>query len=709
MKLTRSQLCLIIQEAKPDRFSFPSDRELTDIVAKKLSIVSNSQIRDILKRELYLFKRSKNYGDETVVLDSLKFEEVDQHGPPPPKYRKSLDDVSRRQVLRRTDPIMAEISKVAAEESVEVYRLLGLLLTRCKDKQISDIGEMLWKKGSQDTTTKLPIETALVMYTDCGLGRETYTNQKKLFASAGFNLLPSWNKLRQKQRDITPEPLDLQSPHTGVYFPLLPAVKITVKQIIESLPIKDATVTSELKLKIKFGFDGSGSHAVYNQSNNAQTNNIILTMFCPLSLEDENGSAVWIQEAPNSPHAQRPLCLQMGKESADSLQSLQLFNRDIAHLNEVGFKLFDKVVKVDIQSYMMDRKAADLYLGVGGAYCDLCSVSKQQCLDVDVIKAGFTIDRDVETLHKVFEDLQQEDGSVLKKKGDYDVRQGVTNRPIASPSQTVHSVQILHGLLRSFDMFMKTAIHVKAGVFDWSEAPSSRNKQFLDAAKLEVQGNIFSATGIKWDYPDKAGKGGTTTTGNVARQLLHHQREVIISQLPDGNKEVFRHFGQQLSVIIRVMSSKEKVNIAKYKQSCTNLYVFLIESFPRITNKHKPGPWISITPSLHKLLAHSWELIEVNDGFGLGALDEAGLEGCNKLLRGIRTKLSRKTSQGSNLVDTLRRMWIASDPIVNAERLKTKPICHICSTTGHSARCCKLLQASEASTDDTLFQILTTV
>ena len=72
-------------------------------------------------------------------------------------------------------------------------------------------------------------------------------------------------------------------------------------------------------------------------------------------------------------------------------------------------------------------------------------------------------------------------------------------------------------------------------------------------------------------------------------------------------------------------------------------------------------------------------------------------------------KLSRKTSQGSNLVDTLRRMWIASDPIVNAERLKTKPICHICSTTGHSARCCKLLQASEASTDDTLFQILTTV
>ena len=47
----------------------------------------------------------------------------------------------------------------------------------------------------------------------------------------------------------------------------------------------------------------------------------------------------------------------------------------------------------------------------------------------------------------------------------------------------------------------------------------------------------------------------------------------------------------------------------------------------------KKLPWISIRPTVHKLLGHSWELILQNNEKGLGSLDESGLEGCNKLLR----------------------------------------------------------------------------
>ena len=54
---------------------------------------------------------------------------------------------------------------------------------------------------------------------------------------------------------------------------------------------------------------------------------------------------------------------------------------------------------------------------------------------------------------------------MLKRKEDYNIRQGVTNKPIATNS--VKSSQVLHALLRSFDHFMKTAVHVKAEVFDW--------------------------------------------------------------------------------------------------------------------------------------------------------------------------------------------------------------------------------------------------
>ena len=64
----------------------------------------------------------------------------------------------------------------------------------------------------------------------------------------------------------------------------------------------------------------------------------------------------------------------------------------------------------------------------------------------------------------------------------------------------------------------------------------------------------------------------------------------------------------------------------------------------QLTENNQQVSWIRITPTVHKVLAHSWELIAHNDGVGLGALDESGLKGCNKILRNIRTNFSRKTS-----------------------------------------------------------------
>ena len=47
-------------------------------------------------------------------------------------------------------------------------------------------------------------------------------------------------------------------------------------------------------------------------------------------------------------------------------------------------------LKVKIISHMMDTKAAKLYLGLGGAYCDLCDFPKDLCHDPDAVKQGFT-------------------------------------------------------------------------------------------------------------------------------------------------------------------------------------------------------------------------------------------------------------------------------------------------------------------------------
>ena len=159
-------------------------------------------------------------------------------------------------------------------------------------------------------------------------------------------------------------------------------------------------------------------------------------------------------------------------------------------------------------------------------------MSKEECHNLDVIKHGINIDKNISISHKIFEDLVQEDGSVFREKNDYNVHQGVPSKSIAT--NQAFSVQVMHALLRSFDYFMKTAVHVKAAVFDWSESPLSHNSRFLTNAKKSLQEKIAVETGLQWDIPDKTGRGGTTTTGNTALALLlrrYHFR--FARKLPD--------------------------------------------------------------------------------------------------------------------------------------------------------------------------------
>ena len=364
-------------------------------------------------------------------------------------------------------------------------------------------------------------------------------------------------------------------------------------------------------------------------------------------------------------------------ENRKTLEAQALLNEDIKKMDNDGFHVAgtDKTITVDIHT-MFDHKAADAYLVCTGAYCDLCALSKEECTEKVKNREAFTINRNVDTMTKIFDDLVTDDGETIERRtGDYGIRQGQIHKPI--PVHDVKSAQVLHGLLRSFDHFMKGLVHVKAGVFNWSERKGSY-KLFVDRSKDALRTTLANSLNIKWDQPDPAGKGGTTTTGNTARLLLHKCCESAINELPEEWQEKINKWGQNLSVILRIVSSKSKVNVPVYKDFCCDLYVFLVDSFP----------WISITGSVHKVIGHSWELIELNGGYGMGSLDELGMEGCHKVLRGIRTRLSRKISQQANLLDTIRRMWYASDPMVNEERMKGWPYCKSCKVCGHSTRYC---------------------
>ena len=83
---------------------------------------------------------------------------------------------------------------------------------------------------------------------------------------------------------------------------------------------------------------------------------------------------------------------------------------------------------------------------------------------------------------------------------------------------------------------------------------------------------------------------------------------------------------------------------------------------------------INISPTIHSLLAHSWELFERNGSDFVGEHSESGLEADNKFMKAIHTSKSSKISEKACPYDTVSRMWDQSNPYINSFQPVTHPL-----------------------------------
>ena len=58
----------------------------------------------------------------------------------------------------------------------------------------------------------------------------------------------------------------------------------------------------------------------------------------------------------------------------------------------------------------------------------------------------------------------------------------------------------------------------------------------------------------------------------------------------------------------------------KLKDLSTSVYLKIVETFP----------WCVISQSVHRILGHGWERVQMNHNMGLGDISEEGLEALNK-------------------------------------------------------------------------------
>ena len=206
------------------------------------------------------------------------------------------------------------------------------------------------------------------------------------------------------------------------------------------------------------------------------------------------------------------------------------------------------------------------------------------------------------------------------------------------------------------------------------------------------------------DIPDSAGKGGSTTNGNISERLLKDHRDILVSLVPVRFQPALRELLNRLWVILFVYTSQSKdaqVNIPLFREFCANTYELLLTGFENSESK-----WINISPTVHMLLAHSWELIEINNNYGLGEYSEQGLEHNNKFLRYFRQYLSRKKSQETNLADCIHRLWLKSDPGVRNAGPKKQ--CSRCQNINdHNTVSCPLKKILSARSDPIYHTCLT--
>lgn len=179
------------------------------------------------------------------------------------------------------------------------------------------------------------------------------------------------------------------------------------------------------------------------------------------------------------------------------------------------------------------------------------------------------------------------------------------------------------------------------------------------AMKRTIQARFREKFNMRVDEPSS--KGGTTTTGNVARKAFS-QPKLLAEILQLDEKMVVN-----LSLLLSAVSSHHRINIEEFDKLVTETREIYVSKYGNIP----------MSATLHKLLIHGVDIIKASI-LPTGYFNEEAAEAKNKHYRLDRIFHARKTSRTDNITDVLRRSLAMSDPYISsrsdAERKKWKKI-----------------------------------
>ena len=292
----------------------------------------------------------------------------------------------------------------------------------------------------------------------------------------------------------------------------------------------------------------------------------------------------------------------------------------------------------------------------------MCVKSQTECQDAEIIKAGFLIERDIQGIKDLALSLTDpETGEIVKKKADYSTRQGVCGQPVTD-SDLTKNIPVCHSKIRAFewiiDFLVRALSHKKWRTVTNGVCFTKEEKEDYKSTREMVKEWVYSNLAINIGNP------GDMVTGKSFQKFSSDAgRAFIVSLMKDEDQEAFRLILLGLCATVKVINSqKRRVNIEKVRGLAQDVYLAIVEHFS----------WAVVSPSVHRILAHSWEVMELNNGFGLGDLSEEGLEALNKMIRSRREHGARKDSTENNFRDCYNHLWDRSRPTIVAMEREIK-------------------------------------
>lgn len=513
--------------------------------------------------------------------------------------------------------------------------------------------------------------------------------QLRTFMKARGIDFPTTNELLEERKTLHP-PVQPVLDGRGVCVDPVELIRETTEALVKAHAPPNLR-DNQLRLVGKHGGDGAGCQQVWKSvSMNDAESHMFQYGFVPLRLETANDQPpvlIWKNPVPNSPLYLRPIYLirEVEKDESLNLEVLTKMDNAVELLRSQGIRVAYKNSTVNVKCILHDSMK-DLgwkkhICGLGGADCILCKSKQKDWTNPDKVRQGFPINRSAADTEALYHRLVEEDGEIPRSANDFETRQGLTQMPLTKSDQ--RNITITHTFINGASCFFKFLIRVVLDYRHWIEHKDPRG-QPLRNEKARLQKHIRDKTGLRIDECASSGFGGTSTDGNTGRRFLSAEMNYILQEKipnirPDTNyKENAILFHVQLSTIVRLISSTEKINIQKFEELCEATSLNLADNFP----------WARLNFTLHGAIQHSAQLIRENDNCGLGELSEEPLEANNKDIRKFLGNLSRTCDPVQQMTDTAHRLLERSHPDIRLilHKLKRPKKCSECGSTEHTIK-----------------------